>query len=111
MALCETLTPAGYVFWSSWHTTVKPVVVVVAAIRLTITSWLTSGFPRQFWLMKENSRCSILFHLLVPGGKWDTAIVNPVSSANRWSSSFHSRTRDPLLPPVLRNNSVPHLWT
>jgi uncharacterized protein (TIGR03435 family) len=32
-------------------------------------STLMSGLPRQFWLMKENSRCSILFHLLVPGGK------------------------------------------
>ena len=27
------------------------------------------GLPRQFWLMYENRRCSILFHLLVPGGK------------------------------------------
>ena len=34
-----------------------------------MTSWLTKGLPRQFWLMKENNRCSILFHLLVPGGK------------------------------------------
>jgi len=31
---------------------------------LTITSWLVRGLPRQFWLMNENSRCSILFHLL-----------------------------------------------
>jgi hypothetical protein len=29
---------------------------------------VTKGLPRQFWLMKENKRCSILFHLLVPGG-------------------------------------------
>src|ERR1035438_10235451 len=29
-----------------------------------MTSWLTSGLPRQFFVMKENSRCSILFHLL-----------------------------------------------
>jgi hypothetical protein len=34
-----------------------------------MTSWLTKGLPRQFWLMKENNRCSILFHLLVPEGK------------------------------------------
>jgi hypothetical protein len=27
------------------------------------------GVPRQFWEMKLNSRCSILFHLLVPGRK------------------------------------------
>lgn len=36
--------------------------------------WLTvvcrgfSGSPFQFMPMKENIRCSILFHLLVPGG-------------------------------------------
>ena len=57
------------------------------------------GLPRQFLLMKENRRCSILFHLLVPGGKWLTAIASPVSSASFCNSSFHSRTRDPLLPP------------
>ena len=28
--------------------------------------------------MWENSRCSILFHLLVPGGKWQTVIASPV---------------------------------
>ena len=27
------------------------------------------GVPRQFMAMWENKRCSILFHLLVPGGK------------------------------------------
>jgi hypothetical protein len=31
-----------------------------------------------------------LFHLLVPGGKWHTEIRNPVSLANRCSSTFHS---------------------
>ncbi len=30
---------------------------------------LRKGLPRQLMLMKEKSRCSILFHLLVPGGK------------------------------------------
>src|SRR5665647_659512 len=84
---------------SSWHWTVSPVLVVVAAIRFTITSWLTNGLPRQFWLMKEKSRCSILFHLLVPGGKWHTLISSPVSLASFRSSTFHSRTRLPLLPP------------
>jgi hypothetical protein len=24
-----------------------------------MTSWLTKGLPRQFWLMKENKRCAI----------------------------------------------------
>src|SRR5712691_9793277 len=99
MSSAGILTPWGYECESRRARTLRPVVVVVAAMRLTMTRWLTSGFPRQFWLMKEKSRCSILFHLLVPGGKWHTAIATPVSSANRWSSSFHRRTRDPLLPP------------
>jgi hypothetical protein len=30
---------------------------------------LTRGCPRQFVLMYEKRRCSILFHLLVPRGK------------------------------------------
>jgi len=33
----------------------------------TMTSWLVSGRPRQFIVMWENSRCSTLFHLEVPG--------------------------------------------
>ena len=64
-----------------------------------MTSWLINGLPRQFWLMKENKRLSILFHLLVPGGKWQTEIFSPVSSANCCNSHFHSLTRAPLLPP------------
>ena len=57
---------------SSSACTVRPVRVVVAAMLLTTTSWLVSGLPRQFMVMWENSRCSILFHLEVPGGKWHT---------------------------------------
>src|SRR4051794_23923265 len=68
-------------------------------MRLTIVSWLTSGLPRQFWLTNEKRRCSILFHLLVPGGKGHTTISSPVSSADRGSSTFQRRTREPLLPP------------
>jgi hypothetical protein len=34
-----------------------------------------------------------LFHLLVPGGRWHTVTVSPVSSARRASSVFHSRVR------------------
>ena len=60
---------------SAW--TVSPVRVVVAAMVLTMTSWLVRGRPRQFIVMWENSRCSILFHLLVPGGRWQTVIVEP----------------------------------
>jgi hypothetical protein len=43
--------------------------VVVAAMLLTITSWLVNGLPRQFIVIWENSRCSTFFHLEVPGGK------------------------------------------
>jgi len=41
---------------------------------LMMTSWLVSGRPRQFRVIWENSRCSILFHLEVPGGKWQQVI-------------------------------------
>jgi hypothetical protein len=37
--------------------------------------FVISGSPRQFEEMKENRRCSTLFHLLVPGGKWQTRMV------------------------------------
>jgi hypothetical protein len=47
--------------------TVSPVAVVTAAMVLMMTSWLVSGRARQFRVIWENSRCSILFHLLVPG--------------------------------------------
>jgi hypothetical protein len=49
--------------------------------------------------MNENNRCSILFHLLVPGGKWQTSISSSVSSASFCSSTFHSLGRLPLEPP------------
>jgi len=49
--------------------------------------------------MKEKSRCSILFHLLVPGGKWHTDITQCGLIANFCNSNFHSRSRQPLLPP------------
>src|ERR1039457_4487422 len=49
--------------------------------------------------MKENNRCSTLFHLLVPGVKCQTEIDRPVSLANFCNSNFQSRNREPLLPP------------
>ena len=58
-----------------------------------MTSWLVSGRPRQFMVMWENSRCSILFHFEVPGGKWQTVISSPVSAARAASSAFHARVR------------------
>ena len=53
----------------------------VAAMRSTTTSWLISQRPRQFIEMWLNRRCSIWFHLLVPGGRWQTVMVRPVSRA------------------------------
>ena len=52
--------------------------MVVAAMVLMITSWLVRGRPRQFIEMWAKSRCSILFHLLVPGGRWQTVMAMPV---------------------------------
>src|SRR5262249_29801122 len=49
------------------------------------------GWARQFWLMKEKRRCSILCHLLVPGGRWLTTMSRPSSLASFCSSHFHSR--------------------
>ena len=46
----------------------KPFFVVVLAINAIATYRLTRGMARQFWVMKQNMRCSILFHLEVPGG-------------------------------------------
>lgn len=65
-----------------------------------MAAMLTSGLPLQFCVINENSRCSTLFHLLVPGGKWQTEIDNPVSLASRCSSHFQRRIRGPLLPPA-----------
>ena len=84
---------------SSSAVTFRPVRVVVPAIRLTMTSWLVSGWPRQFIEIWLKRRCSILFHLDVPGGKWQTVIVMPVWVASSASSRFHSRSRYPLDPP------------
>jgi hypothetical protein len=71
----------------------SPPLVRVAAIVWTTTSWLVRGLPRQLRVMWENSRCSILFHLEVPGGKWQTVIASPVSAARAASSLFQTRYR------------------
>ena len=46
----------------------EPGLVVVAAMSSTMVRMSVSGRPRQFMEMKLNRRCSILFHLDVPGG-------------------------------------------
>ena len=59
--------------------TFNPPFVVVEEIRFKMVSKLVSGLPLQFMLMKLKSRCSILFHLLVPGGKWETEMGISIS--------------------------------
>ena len=71
----------------------SPVEEWVLPMRLTMTSRLSRGRPRQLAVIWQNMRCSILFHLLVPGGRWLTARRSPVSSASRYSSTCHSRAR------------------
>ncbi len=76
---------------SSSASTRSPVRVRVEAMVWTTTWWLVSGRPRQFIVMSENSRCSILFPLEVPGGKWQTVIARPISVAKPASSAFQAR--------------------
>ena len=66
----------------------------------TMMSWLARGRPRQFMVMRENSRCSILFHFEVPGGKWQQVISSPVSRARSARPVFQARVRYPLDPPA-----------
>jgi len=71
----------------------SPVLVVVAAMVSRMTWWLVSGRARQLRVIWETSRCSILFHLEVPGGKCSTVISRPVSAASPASPAFHARVR------------------
>src|SRR5260370_537823 len=48
---------------------VGPVVGGTAGMVLMTPSWVVRGRPRQLRVIWQNSRCSILFHLEVPGGK------------------------------------------
>jgi hypothetical protein len=80
--------------------TVSPAAVVVAAMVSMMTWWLARGRARQVRVMWQNSRCSILFHLEVPGGKWQTVISSPACAASAASSAFHARLRWSLEPPA-----------
>ena len=80
--------------------TASPAVVVTAPMVLMMTSWLVSARPRQARAIWENSRCSILIHLEVPGGKWQQVISRPVSCASAAIPAFQARFRQPLLPPA-----------
>src|SRR5262249_20387989 len=95
-----TLRPFTYFVASNSAYTFSPASVVVALIRLTTTSYVSSGWPCQFRVTWQNSRCSLLFHLLVPGGRWPTSISSPVALLSACSCTFHSRLRLLLLPPL-----------
>jgi len=62
-------------------------------MRLTLAAWVSNGSPRRFCEVNEKRRCSISFHLLVPGGRWQAEITSPIYGASFWSStaSFPSR--------------------
>ena len=64
-----------------------------------MTWWPIKGRPRQFIVICENSLCSTVFHLLVPGGRWQTVTCRAALAANFANSIFQARTRDPLEPP------------
>src|ERR1700677_625067 len=105
-----TLMPFSYRLLSSSQRTVRPVLVVVAAINSTTASRLVRGRPRQFCVIGQNRRCSILFHFDVPGAQCLTTMVVSVLSANFSSPTCHSRTREPLDPPpsqVIIRRSLP----
>src|SRR6266404_6695573 len=99
ISFSDTLMPFSEVFVSSSALLLNPLRVVVLPIKLTMTSCVNNGLPRQFCVIYAHRRCSILFHVLVPGGKWHTVTFSPASFANCWSSRFHNLVRLPWLPP------------
>ena len=75
-----------------------PVAVVVAAMELTMTSWLVSGRQRQFMEIWVKSLCSFRFHALVPGDGWQTGsevrthrLICPSSSIEAMVFTIRSR--------------------
>ncbi len=69
--ICFSLTSIFVSYWASSTQayTFKPDFVVVEAIKLMIVWMELSGIPFQLREIKENSLCSIAFHLLAPLGK------------------------------------------
>ena len=67
ICLSVILMPRSYVVVPSSACTVSPAEVVVPPRVSMVTSWDCGGLPRQLRLIAQNSRCSIAFHLKVPG--------------------------------------------
>src|SRR5438093_10406855 len=95
MSSSDTLTFNGYLRLSNFAFTLRPVLVIVAPINLTTTSWLTRGRPLQFMLMCEKRRCLILFHFIVPGVNGQTVTLRSIYVAKVLSSLFHERITSP----------------
>src|SRR5580693_5247370 len=93
ISLADTFFPVGYLRRSRRARTTRPPRLVVFEMRFTTVSYERNGRPRQLIEMKEKSRCSTLFHLLVPGGKWLTWIAMPSLSDTRCSSYFQTCER------------------
>jgi len=78
----------------------RPVAVRVCPINSTTVSQVRSGLPRQFCVMWQKRRCSILFHLLVPGGNGS----RECATWSRWRAPAIQPSTPvsdtPLLPPA-----------
>src|SRR5665811_1544164 len=69
--------------------------------RSTIETATTPGSPVSISFIRGGHHGHAnLFHLLVPGGRWETLICTPSSLASLASSTFHRRSREPLEPPA-----------
>jgi hypothetical protein len=84
MSARVTTRPVGYRRLSNLAFTRRPAAVRVWPIRSTTVSKVRSGRPRQFSVMWQKRRCSILFHLLVPGGKCETWMTRRRSETSRF---------------------------
>lgn len=83
--------------------------MLVAAISLKITYWLTNGQLRRFRLMWQNMPCSILFLFLVTCGTWATDNFSSGSSATGCGSRFQSRLQlllDPATSAVINTRQA-----
>ncbi len=68
---------------------------------------MLSGLPRQFMEMKLKRRCSILFHLLVPGGMSPTVMTRPIVAASLASSTLKARERVAVRPAGIGGDHEP----
>jgi DDE superfamily endonuclease len=89
---------------SSAVSTLRPVLVVVAAISSTMAARLVGGRSRQFCVMRQNSRCSILFHFDVPGGYLPpySPDLNPIEMALSKLKAHLRKAAEHIIPGLLR---------